>query len=97
MIRSVGVGGSNVSNQLPRRTKEVPNTPFPNLSGLENKQTQQVEVQQPEVKKMMVGGKVAPHLRSIFDEEGNVLRKNADGDCLEVSKRAISLAKDFFQ
>lgn len=97
MIRSVGVGGSNVSNQLPRRTKEVPNTPFPNLSGLKNDKIQQVEATQPEVKKMMVGGKVAPHLRSIFEEVGNVMRKNADGDRLEVSKKAILLAKDLFQ
>ena len=42
----------------------------------------------------MVGVKLAPHLQSIFDEENGVIRLNADGDRLEVSKRAISLAKE---
>lgn len=42
----------------------------------------------------MVGVKPAPHLQSVFDEENGVIRLNADGDRLEVSKKAISLAKE---
>ena len=91
MIRSVGVGGSSVSNQPPRRPQQVPQTPFPDISGLgDAKSSSSAKAQQP----VMVGVKLAPHLQSIFDEENGVIRLNADGDRLEVSKRAISLAKE---
>lgn len=96
MIRSVGVGGSGVSNQMPRRTQEAPQTPFPKIDGLERKPGAQVQVEE-QPKKMMVGGKVMKHLRSIFEEIGNVVRKNADGDSLEVSKKAISMAKELYK
>lgn len=96
MIRSVGVGGSSVNNQMPRRTQETPQTPFPKIDGLERKpQTEPRVEEQP--KKLMVGGKVVQHIRSIFDEIGNVVRKNADGDSLEVSKKAISMAKELYK
>ena len=91
MIRSVGVGGSSVSNQPPRRPQQVPQTPFPDISGLgDEKSTASTKAQQP----TMVGVKLAPHLQSIFDEENGVIRLNSDGDRLEVSKKAISLAKE---
>ena len=91
MIRSVGVGGSSVSNQSPRRSQQAPQTPFPDISGLgDAKSSASTKAQQP----LMVGVKPAPHLQSIFDEENGVVRLNADGDRLEVSKRAISLAKE---
>ena len=91
MIRSVGVGGSSVSNQPPRRSQQVPQTPFPDILGLgDENSTASAKAQQP----FMVGVKLAPHLQSIFDEENGVIRLNADGDRLEVSKRAISLAKE---
>lgn len=96
MIRSVGVGGSNVNNQMPRRTQETPQTPFPKIDGLERKPQAQSQVEE-KPKKMMVGGKVMQHIRSIFDEVGNVVRKNADGDSLEVSKRAITMAKEMYE
>ena len=91
MIRSVGVGGSSVSNQPSRRPQQAPKTPFPDISGLGDERTSvAAEAQQP----VMVGVKLAPHLQSIFDEENGVIRLNADGDRLEVSKKAISLAKE---
>ena len=91
MIRSVGVGGSSVSNQPPRRSQKTPQTPFPDISGLgDAKSSSSAKAQQP----VMVGVKLAPHLKSIFDEENGVIRLNADGDRLEVSKKAISLAKE---
>ena len=91
MIRSVGVGGSSVNNQPPRRSQQVPQTPFPDILGLgDENSTASAKAQQP----VMVGVKLAPHLQSIFDEENGVIRLNADGDRLEVSKRAISLAKE---
>ena len=91
MIRSVGVGGSSVSNQPPRRPQKAPQTPFPDISGLgDAKSSASAKAQQP----FMVGVKLAPHLQSIFDEENGVIRLNADGDRLEVSKKAISLAKE---
>lgn len=91
MIRSVGVGGSNVNNQAPRRPQQTPQTPFPDISGLnlDKKSTASAKGQQP----MMVGVKPAPHLKSIFDEDNGVVRQNADGDRLEVSKKAILMAK----
>lgn len=89
MIRSVGVGGSNVNNQSPRRPQQVPQSPFPDISGLNIDKKTEAKTQQP----VMVGVKPAPHVQSIFDEENGVVRLNADGDRLEVSKKAISLAK----
>lgn len=91
MIRSVGVGGSSVSNQPPRRPQQALQTPFPDISGLgDAKSSASAKAQQP----IMVGVKPAPHVQSIFDEENGVIRLNADGDRLEVSKKAISLAKE---
>ena len=91
MIRSVGVGGSSVSNQPPRRPQQAPQTPFPDLAGLgDDKSAATAKAQQ----SIMVGVKLAPHLQSIFEEENGVIRLNADGDRLEVSKKAISLAKE---
>ena len=91
MIRSVGVGGSNVNNQSPRRPQQVPQSPFPDISGLNvgEKSTASTKARE----SIMVGVKPAPHLQSIFDEENGVVRLNADGDRLEVSRKAISLAK----
>lgn len=96
MIRSVGVGGSSVNNQMPRRAQEAPQTPFPKIDGLERKPQPLPQVEE-QPKKMMVGGKVMKHIRSIFEEVGNVVRKNADGDSLEVSKKAISMAKEMYK
>ena len=91
MIRSVGVGSSSVSNQQPRRPQQAPQTPFPDISGLgDAKSSASAQTKQP----IMVGVKPAPHLQSIFEEENGVIRLNADGDRLEVSKKAISLAKE---
>ena len=42
----------------------------------------------------MVGVKAKAELKSIFDEENGVVKLNADGDRLDVSKRAISMAKE---
>ena len=91
MIRSVGVGGSSVNNQPPRRPQQAPQTPFPDISGLGDERTSGAAKAQQSV---MVGVKPAPHIKSIFDEENGVIRLNADGDRLEVSKKAISLAKE---
>ena len=90
MIRSVGVGGSNVSNQQ-KRAQKAPETPFPKLG-----KTSEEEVGTSEQKPLMVGVKMAPHVRSILEEETNYMRLNADGDRLDVSKKAIQLAKDRF-
>ena len=91
MIRSVGVGGSSVSNQPSRRPQQAPQTPFPDISGLGDERASAAAKAQQSV---MVGVKPAPHIKSIFDEENGVIRLNADGDRLEVSKKAISLAKE---
>ena len=96
MIRSVGVGGSSVNNQMPRRTQEAPQVPFPKIDGLERKPQAQPQVEE-QPKKLLAGGKVMKHLRSIFEEVGNVVRKNADGDSLEVSKKAITMAKELYK
>ena len=91
MIRSVGVGGSSVSNQPPRRPQQASQTPFPDITGLGDDKSAATAKAQPSI---MVGVKPAPHLQSIFEEENGVIRLNADGDRLEVSKKAISLAKE---
>lgn len=91
MIRSVGVGGSNVSNQQ-RRTPKTPETPFPQIPNL-NKEPLNEPAQD---KPLLVGVKANPLVRSILEEEQGYMRQNADGDRLEVSKKAITLAKERF-
>ena len=93
MIRSVGAGSTGLSNQTRRKAQPETTVPFPKIDG------QSVETKQglPELKKeqpMMVGVKPKAQLKSIFDETTSVVKLNADGDRLEVSKRAITLAKE---
>ncbi|MEK4629022.1 MAG: DNA primase [Solibacillus sp.] len=95
MIRSVGAGNTGLSNQTRRKTQPEQTIPFPKIDqsgvSLEKEQLQGVEGGRPQ---MMVGVKAKAQLKSIFDEENGVVKLNADGDRLEVSKRAISMAKE---
>ncbi|MER1985228.1 MAG: DNA primase [Solibacillus sp.] len=91
MIRSVGAGSAGLNNNPQRRTQREPNVAFPNISGLPldgQKETKSAQ------KQLMVGVKPKAHLTSIFDEKDGVVRLNADGDRLEVSKRAIAIARE---
>ena len=47
-------------------------------------------------KPIMVGVKPKNHLTSILEETAGVMRLNADGDKLEVSKMAIKMAKELY-
>ena len=95
MIRSVGAGSTGLNNQTRRKQPEV-TSPFPKIGKTDTahsteEQVGQVKKEQPQ---MMVGVKPKAQLKSIFEEQSNVVKLNADGDRLEVSKHAISLAKE---
>lgn len=91
MIRSVGAGSTGLNNQPQRRTQREPNVAFPNISGLPLDLEKEAKVAE---KPLMVGVKPNKNITSIFDERNGVVRLNADGDRLEVSKRAIAIAKE---
>ena len=95
MIRSVGAGTSGLNAQTRRKAKPEQTMPFPPIdkSRILNEQ-EEIHTVKTEPAPMMVGGKTKANLKSIFDEENGVVKLNADGDRLEVSKRAISLAKE---
>lgn len=96
MIRSVGAGSTGLNNQPRRKTQQEQTTPFPKIGGANDVSTSKEELGgvQSEKAPMMVGVKPKAQLKSIFDEPNGVVKLNADGDRLEVSKRAISLAKE---
>lgn len=91
MIRSVGAGGTGLNNNPQRRTQREPHVAFPNISGLPLDEQKEASVAE---KPLMVGVKPNKNVPSIFDEKNGVVRLNADGDRLEVSKRAIAIAKE---
>lgn len=93
MIRSVGPGNTGLNNQTRRKTKPEQTTPFPKIDngGLSLDKDEIGGIKQAP---LMVGVKAKVQLKSIFDEDNGVVKLNADGDRLEVSKRAISLAKE---
>lgn len=96
MIRSVGAGGTGLNNQPRRKAQPEASMPFPKLESdgqVGTTQEQPTKIKQ-ESQTMMVGVKPKPQLKSIFDETSSVVKLNADGDRLEVSKHAITLAKD---
>ena len=95
MIRSVGAGSSGLNNETRRKKQPEQNIPFPKI-GLDGVAAKQDEVRDIESQQapLMVGVKPKAQLKSIFEEDSNVVKLNADGDRLEVSKRAISLAKE---
>ncbi|HEY4623441.1 DNA primase [Solibacillus sp. FSL R7-0668] len=96
MIRSVGAGNTGLNNQTRRKPQPEASSPFPKI-GLDG-QVDSTQEQPSKIKQdsqpMMVGVKPKAQLKSIFDETSSVVKLNADGDRLEVSKRAITLAKD---
>lgn len=95
MIRSVGSGSAGLNNQTRRKTQPEQSMPFPSIDKggilLDKEEVKDIQSGRPQ---MMVGVKVKAELKSIFDEDNGVVKLNADGDRLEVSKRAISLAKE---
>ncbi|WP_431028932.1 DNA primase [Lysinibacillus sp. LZ02] len=91
MIRSVGTGGTNLNGQAPRRTQSQPRAEFPKIGTKPLLTEEEVKSTR---KQVMVGVKPNAAMQSILDEEHGVMRLNADGDRLEVSKKAISLAKE---
>ena len=94
MIRSVGAGGTSL-NGLPQRRPQQPETPFPKIGkGSTAVEEKAFSEQQP--KPVMVGVKPKSHLVSILEETSGVSRKNADGDKLEVSGKAIQMAKELY-
>ena len=95
MIRSVGAGGTNL-NGLPQRKPQHPETPFPKIGGAGTTPVNEKATSADEPKTVMVGVKPKSHLVSILEETSGVHRKNADGDKLEVSGKAIRLAKELF-
>ncbi|MGN7476232.1 DNA primase [Solibacillus silvestris] len=96
MIRSVGAGSTGLQNQTRRKTQQEQTIPFPKIGDSGNVGLSQEELRsgQSEIAQLMVGVKPKKQLKSIFDENNDVVKQNADGDRLEVSKRAISLAKE---
>lgn len=96
MIRSVGAGSTGLNNQPRRRTQQEQTAPFPKIGGANDlpKSGEQLGGVQAEKTPLMVGVKPKTQLKSIFDEPNGVVKLNADGDRLEVSKRAINLAKE---
>lgn len=94
MIRSVGAGGTSL-NGLPQRKPQQPETPFPKI-GKGGVITEGSVSSATEPKTLMVGVKPKSHLVSILEETSGVVRKNADGDKLEVSGKAIQMAKKLF-
>ena len=95
MIRSVGAGSSGLSNQTRRKSQPEQTMPFPPIDkgGIASREDD-IRSVITERAPMMVGVKAKASLKSIFDEDNGVVKLNADGDCLEVSKRAITLAKE---
>ena len=93
LIQSVGAGGAGL-NGLPKRKSQQSEMPFPKINGggttVEDKSLQESSTQS-----VMVGVKPKSHLQSILDEITGVVRLNADGDRLEVSQKAISMAKEY--
>lgn len=94
MIRSVGAGGTGL-NGLPQRKPQQPETPFPKI-GKGSTVAGGGTATATESKPIMVGVKPKSHLVSILEEISGVVRKNADGDKLEVSGKAILMAKKLF-
>ena len=96
MIRSVGAGSTGLNNQPRRKSHQEQTMPFPKIGGANDVSSSKGELGgvQSEKSPMMVGVKPKAQLKSIFDEPNGVVKLNADGDRLEVSKRAISLAKE---
>lgn len=96
MIRSVGTGSSSLNNQTRPRNLQQQTTAFPKIGEDQSVAREQEKLRTDEAKKgpVMVGVKPIAQLKSIFDEPNGVVKLNADGDKLEVSKRAISLAKE---
>lgn len=91
MIRSVGPGGTNINTPSQRGTQERTQTKFPKVGANE---LQEDEKTKGFSTPLMAGAKLTGNVQSIIDEEYDVVRLNADGDRLEVSRRAISLAKE---
>ncbi|MEK5080196.1 DNA primase [Solibacillus sp. FSL W7-1436] len=96
MIRSVGTGSSSLNNQTRPRNLQQQTTAFPKIGEGQSVAREQEKLQTNEAERgpIMVGVKPKAQLKSIFDEPNDVVKLNADGDKLEVSKRAISLAKE---
>lgn len=91
MIRSVGAGSASLNNNPQRRTQREPHVAFPNISGLPLDGQKEAKVSE---RPLMVGVKPNKNMTSIFDERNDYVRLNADGDRLEVSKRAIAIARE---
>ncbi len=91
MIKSVGASGAHVGSPSPRKTQERAQTTFPKVVGNEILSEEKASSSS---KLLVAGAKSAANVRSIIEEENGVVRLNADGDRLEVSERAISLAKE---
>lgn len=96
MIRSVGTGSSSLNNQTRPRNLQQQTTAFPKIGEEQGvtREQEKIRTGEPEKGPMMVGVKPKAQLKSIFDEPNGVVKQNADGDKLEVSKRAITLAKE---
>lgn len=95
MIRSVGAGSTGLSNQTRRKTQPEQTIPFPKVGNEAVSLTKdEIGGAAPSKAPLMVGVKAKAELKSIFDEDNGVVKLNADGDRLEVSKRAISMAKE---
>ena len=96
MIRSVGAGSSSLKNETRSRNLQQQTTAFPKIGEEQHVTQEQEKLRTDEAKRepRMVGVKPKTQLKSIFDEPNGVVKLNADGDKLEVSKRAISLAKE---
>ncbi|MEK4425687.1 DNA primase [Solibacillus sp. FSL K6-1523] len=95
MIRSVGAGSTGLSNQTRRKTPQEQTMSFPKVGdGAISLDKKEIQETAPGKAPLMVGVKAKAELKSIFDEENGVVKLNADGDSLEVSKRAISIAKE---
>ncbi|MEG0471471.1 MAG: DNA primase [Solibacillus sp.] len=95
MIRSVGAGSTGLSNQTRRKTQPEQTIPFPKVGNEAVSLTKdEIGGAAPSKAPLMVGVKAKAELKSIFDEVNGVVKLNADGDRLEVSKRAISMAKE---
>lgn len=92
MIRSVGAGSTGLSNQTRRKTQTSPFPKIGNEAVSSNEKAVEGAVQGKTP--MMVGVKMKAELKSIFDEENGVVKLNADGDRLEVSKQAITMANE---
>lgn len=91
MIKSVGASGANINGPSPRKTQERAQITFPKAGG---KELLSEEKTSGSSKLLVAGAKAAANIRSIVEEENGAVRLNADGDRLEVSQRAITLAKE---